>query len=337
MPEHEHVALFQIVLFSPQYFAACAVGGALSCGLTHALVTPLDLVKCNAQANPLLFDRGATSALRDIYRGALEPAGFGPGGLRSLWRGWAPTLVGYSMQGALKFGLYEHFKHCALATTDPVTALRYRDAICIGSSAAAEVVADLALCPFEAVKVRVQTSPTYARGLTDALPRMLREEGLRGLYKGLVPLWARQVPYTAIKFAAFERAASLLYALHGTPKARMSYAQQLGVVFAAGYIAGVLCGVVSHPADVLVSHMYKAPMQGGVLARSSRVLWGSDGAKGIGFRGLWAGLGPRVVMIGTLTGLQWLLYGAFKAWVGLPTPGEAVGAVRVVHRASAQR
>jgi solute carrier family 25 (mitochondrial phosphate transporter), member 3 len=31
-------------------------------------------------------------------------------GVRGLARGWAPTLIGYSMQGAFKFGLYEIFK-----------------------------------------------------------------------------------------------------------------------------------------------------------------------------------------------------------------------------------
>ena len=31
-------------------------------------------------------------------------------GLRSLARGWAPTLLGYSMQGLCKFGFYEVFK-----------------------------------------------------------------------------------------------------------------------------------------------------------------------------------------------------------------------------------
>ena len=31
-------------------------------------------------------------------------------GLRGLARGWAPTLVGYSLQGMCKFGFYEVFK-----------------------------------------------------------------------------------------------------------------------------------------------------------------------------------------------------------------------------------
>lgn len=32
------------------------------------------------------------------------------GGVFSLTRGWAPTFIGYSIQGLGKFGLYEIFK-----------------------------------------------------------------------------------------------------------------------------------------------------------------------------------------------------------------------------------
>jgi solute carrier family 25 phosphate transporter 3 len=31
-------------------------------------------------------------------------------GAAGLFRGWVPTLLGYSAQGACKFGLYEYFK-----------------------------------------------------------------------------------------------------------------------------------------------------------------------------------------------------------------------------------
>ncbi|KAI7962877.1 hypothetical protein MJO28_000971 [Puccinia striiformis f. sp. tritici] len=43
----------------------------------------------------------------------------------------------------------------------------------------------------------------------------------------------------------------------------------------------------------------------------------------IGFGGLWAGLGTRIVMIGTLTALQWLIYDYVKVAFGLPTTGSA--------------
>jgi solute carrier family 25 phosphate transporter 3 len=45
--------------------------------------------------------------------------------------------------------------------------------------------------------------------------------------------------------------------------------------------------------------------------------------KRIGFAGLWNGLPVRIVMIGTLTGMQWLIYDSFKLYCGLPTTGSA--------------
>lgn len=41
----------------------------------------------------------------------------------------------------------------------------------------------------------------------------------------------------------------------------------------------------------------------------------------IGFNGLWRGLGARIIMVGTLTGLQWWIYDTFKTAAGLQTTG----------------
>ena len=35
-------------------------------------------------------------------------------------------------------------------------------------------------------------------------------------------------------------------------------------------------------------------------------------ARDLGFKGMWAGLGPRIIMIGTLTALQWFIYDGVK-------------------------
>jgi hypothetical protein len=35
-------------------------------------------------------------------------------------------------------------------------------------------------------------------------------------------------------------------------------------------------------------------------------------AKALGFKGMWGGLGPRIIMIGTLTALQWFIYDSVK-------------------------
>lgn len=85
---------------STKYLQLCGLGGMLSCGLTHTAIVPLDLVKCRMQVDP------------GEYKGILS--GFGVtvrnDGLRGLARGWAPTFLGYSLQGLFKFGLYEVFR-----------------------------------------------------------------------------------------------------------------------------------------------------------------------------------------------------------------------------------
>merc|ERR1719315_874463 len=115
----------------------------------------------------------------------------------------------------------------------------------------------------EAVKVRIQTQPGFANTLREAFPKMKEAEGMGAFYKGLVPLWMRQIPYTMMKFACFERTVEALYKfVVPKPRAECTKGEQLLVTFTAGYIAGVFCAVVSHPADTLVSYLNKAPGAG---------------------------------------------------------------------------
>ena len=66
----------------------------------------------------------------------------------------------------------------------------------------------------------------------------------------------RQIPYTMMKFAAFERTVEFLYKyVVPVPRDSLSKPKQLVVTFAAGYIAGVFCAIVSHPADSVVSKL----------------------------------------------------------------------------------
>lgn len=55
-----------------------------------------------------------------------------------------------------------------------------------------------------------------------------------------MPLWGRQIPYTMMKFACFERTVEALYK-HVVPKPRSecTKAEQLVVTFVAGYIGKI--------------------------------------------------------------------------------------------------
>ena len=158
----------------------------------------------------------------------------------------------------------------------------------------------------------MQTSDkgTFPETAREGWPKIMNAEGWNGFYKGLRPLWARQVPYTMVKFGAFENTVKAFYQhIFTSPKSSYSKSTQLGVTFMSGYFAGIFCAIVSHPADTMVSIMNKSGGTAGEIYKE------------IGFNGLWSGLGARIFMIGTLTGLQWWIYDSFKVAVGLQTTG----------------
>lgn len=231
-------------------------------------------------------------------------------GLRGVFFGWSPTFIGYSLQGAGKYGFYEGFKYLygdKLAPNVP------KQVVFLAASASAEFLADLALCPMEAIKVRMQTTmPPFAQNLRQGWSKVVSEEGVAGLYKGLYPLWARQIPYTMVKFATFEETVSRIYQFLGKPKDSYNGLQQTGVSFLGGYIAGIFCAVVSHPADVMVSKLNSDRKKGEGAGQAIGRIYGK-----IGFGGLWNGLPVRIFMIGTLTAFQWLIYDSFKVYLGV--------------------
>uniref|UniRef100_A0A1B6D2A1 Phosphate carrier protein, mitochondrial n=2 Tax=Clastoptera arizonana TaxID=38151 RepID=A0A1B6D2A1_9HEMI len=285
---------------SNKYFALCGIGGILSCGITHTLVVPLDLVKCRIQVNP--------SKYKSVFNGFKVT--MAEDGVKGLALGWAPTFFGYSMQGLCKFGLYEVFKVYYSNVLGEENSYIYRTWLYLAASASAEFFADIALSPMESAKVRIQTQPGFVSTLREAMPTIYKSEGLNGFYKSLVPLWMRQIPYTMMKFACFEKTIELLYKyVVPKPRAECTKGEQLIVTFAAGYIAGVFCAIVSHPADTVVSKLNQEKGSTAV-----------DVAKKLGFAGLWKGLMPRIVMIGTLTAAQWFIYDAVKVWLRLPRP-----------------
>jgi solute carrier family 25 (mitochondrial phosphate transporter), member 3 len=120
-----------------------------------------------------------------------------------------------------------------------------------------------------------------------------------------------------VKFVAFEWFVQFFYDNIFT-KGKESYGKstQLGVTFMSGYLAGIFCAIISHPADTVLSKLVaKGKIPGSLTHKVGEIY------KEIGFRGLWSGLVTRIVMIGTLTGLQWWIYDSFKTAIGLQTTG----------------
>ncbi|PAN13727.1 hypothetical protein GQ55_2G349200 [Panicum hallii var. hallii] len=285
-------------VFSPEYYALCAGGGMLAAGATHLAITPLDVLKVNMQVNPMKYS-SIFAGLNVLVKEE---------GPSSLWRGWGGKFFGYGVQGGCKFGLYEYFKK------------RYSDmlpdsnksTIYFLSSASAQIIADVGLSPFESVKVRVQTQPMFAKGLIDGFPRVYATEGLSGFYRGLLPLWGRNLPFSMLMFSTFEHTVDFLYQkVIQKRKENCSTIQQLGATCLAGYISGAVGTVVSNPADNIVSSLYNKKAENIIHA-----------VKSIGLRNLFTRSLPiRITLVGPVITMQWFFYDTIKILTGLPTTG----------------
>merc|ERR1712032_42894 len=182
--------------------------------------------------------------------------------------------------------------------------------IYIGASAAAEFIADIFLCPLEAVRIRQVSDPNFAHSLASGFGKMFKLEGIPGFYQGFGPILCKQIPYTCAKFLVQGTAADTMYTSMGKTPAEISGATNLGISLLSGVIAGVAAAIISHPADTLLSKVNKAGAggDGPLMQRLSNI------AKEVGFMKLCTvGLLPRCVMIGTLTAGQ---FGIFDTVMG---------------------
>lgn len=97
-----------------------------------------------------------------------------------------------------------------------------------------------------------------------------------------------------MKFASFENIVAAMYSYLPGTKDDYGKGAQTAVAFTSGYLAGILCAIVSHPADVMVSKLNADRQAGEGFGAAMSRIYGK-----IGFGGLWNGLPVRIVSLGT--------------------------------------
>jgi len=289
-------------------YSRYALAGSQCTALTHLIMVPADVIKTRLQLRPGAY-KNMADAMKTITRTE---------GPRALLLGAAPTFFGYGIQGSFKFGVYEFFKH-ELADRYPAQAVSSPTLIYVASAAIAEVAGSVALCPWEALRIRTVSQPDFANGMIQGFIRLGRSEGLSGMYRGITPILLKQIPYTVTQLVAFQHAVSATYD-HILPrftqyksKEQLSAGGQLAVSVGCGVVAGVISAIASHPADTILS---KVNAQKSTKGPAAAVF---DAMKQLGFGGLWYGLGARCVMVGGISAGMFLIYDSVKLACGLPT------------------
>ena len=119
-----------------------------------------------------------------------------------------------------------------------------------------------------------------------------------------------RIPYTMAKFVVYEKVSEAIY--KQVDKSSLSNGAQTGVNLGSGLIAGFAAALVSQPADTMLSKINKTKGAPGEGTTSRLFKIGRE----LGFRGSYAGIGARLVMVGTLTAGQFAIYGDIKRLLG---------------------
>lgn len=279
------------------------VAGGVCAATSHGITTPIDVVKTKMQAKPEVYDKGIVSATTSIIKSD---------GPSVLLEGLGPTVVGYGIEGAMKFGIYEVMKPVMLSLLKGNTAIGF-----LSAAVVAGAVASIILCPMESIRIKMVTDPSY-KGLNFfyGFPKLLKEEGLLSTFSGIWAMLSKQVPYTMGKQVSFDIVAGLIYAIVLNHSASISKEDiKFAVSVSAAFIASIVACVLSQPGDMILTETYKNA--------SSENFFGvvkSITAKK-GFGGLFTGLQARILHVSMIITSQLVIYDVVKQLLGLPATG----------------
>jgi solute carrier family 25 phosphate transporter 3 len=245
-------------------------------------------------------------------------------GFRALWAGLGPTYWGYLLEGAIKFGVYEILKPIVrsgltrIASMSPLLAVVSSQWLAFMFCAVVSgLAASVVLCPMEALRIRMVAEPSFAKnGWIHGGYRILKEEGVTGLAKGMSAMVFKQVPYTVTKNVSFDVLARFFYSRLRSGGASISGTISFAIPLMAAAIASVLSSITSQPGDMVLSlvNAHEGEKKSADFVRN--IL---QSERGIG--GFFVGFKTRLLHVGITVTIQLLIYDYVKRLCGVAATG----------------
>ncbi|KAG6759606.1 hypothetical protein NC652_025661 [Populus alba x Populus x berolinensis] len=228
---------------------ACHAGAGASAGVIAAtFMCPLDVIKTRLQVHGLPPNSGQggsiiISSLQHIVRTE---------GFKGLYRGLSPTIMALLPNWAVYFTVYEQLKGI-LSNEDGDSPLSVGANMVAAAGAGAAT--SIATNPLWVVKTRLQTQGMRPgvvpyKSVLSALRRIKQEEGMLGLYSGILPSLAG-ISHVAIQFPAYEKIKCYMAKKGNTTVNNLSP----GDVAIASSVSKVLASVLTYPHEVVRSRL----------------------------------------------------------------------------------
>lgn len=284
-----------------------AAASTLGASVVALVVTPLDVVKVRMQAHvcPVggvvpCADPEHVSGMRDAARKIIRTDG-----VRGLWRGLNATLALALPTTSLYFTMYESFMSYA-AAQDSIG----DSTAAVTSGAAARIVTATLASPIELARIRVQAGSHD--GVMSIVRSVYREEGLLALWRGLGPTLVRDAPFSAIYWGSYEALKDP--SRSPLPTRLVTGENNFGGYLVAGTGAGTLAAVLTVPADVVKTRRQTndrrtvASTKQATPGEITRLILREEG-----MRGMFRGVGPRVVKVAPSCAIMMGSYELFKS------------------------
>ncbi|CCH42182.1 Mitochondrial dicarboxylate transporter [Wickerhamomyces ciferrii] len=223
-------------------------GGAIACICTH----PLDLAKVRLQTasipKPSLFQMALSIWKLDGFQG--------------VYSGLSAGLLRQATYSLTRFGVYEYLKE-NYVPSDKQSSMAYLLPISMISGGVGGIVGN----PADIVNIRMQNDTglpldkrrNYSHAL-DGVVRVIREEGLQSLFRGLGTNLVRGVLMTSSQVVTYDLSKNLLI-----DSIKMDKDSKL-TFFTASLMAGLVATTICSPADVLKTRIMNSSGSGeGVL------------------------------------------------------------------------
>ncbi|GBG30743.1 Mitochondrial carrier protein CoAc1 [Hondaea fermentalgiana] len=186
----------------------------------------------------------------------------------------------------------------------------------LGAGAIAGATAKTVIAPLDRTKIIFQTTDRKfsVRAAALEMSRIVREDGVRGLWRGHSATLSRVAPYAALQFVSFDTFKGLLLReedTHLTPVRRLL----------AGSLAGATSVCATYPLDLLRARMAVQSKAHGGMRHNFRVILQNEGVSG-----MYRGLGPTLFGIVPYAGLAFGTFETLKIMVSQHYGSETVTA-----------
>lgn len=284
-------------------------------GLMEALVChPLDTIKVRMQLSK--SGRGVKGAKSRgfIATGAMIVKKESPLGL---YKGLGAVVTGIVPKMAIRFASFERYK----AWFTPVNGSTSGPGIFTAGLLAGVTEAVAVVGPMEVVKIRLQAQhhsmsdpmdvPKY-RNAGHALLVILREEGVKTLYRGVGLTALRQATNQAANFTAYTYLKRALFTYQPQYEGKDLPSWQTGII---GLISGACGPFTNAPIDTIKTRIQRASALPGETAWSRVTTVAGSMFKEEGVRAFYKGITPRVARVAPGQAVVFAVYEKVKRWI----------------------